>query len=630
MPLVTLKNVHVAFGSHALLDSEDFQIDPGERVGLLGRNGEGKSTLMKLIAGKIEADSGEVWRQPTLKLALLTQIPQISEDKTIYDAVANGFGEIGHWLAQYHELSISEDAGQPWNLRKLSRLQQQLETHDGWLLEQRVESTLSQFNLDGDLKISTLSGGMRRRVDVATAMVIQPDLLLLDEPTNHLDIETIAWFEEQILQFGGSVLFVTHDRVFLDKIATRIVDLDRGQLVSWPGDYSGYLQNKATAIEEENKQNAEFDKKLAQEEVWIRQGIKARRTRNEGRVRALKKMRDERSQRREQQAKAKFSLENAEVSGKRVIKARSVAFGYQDKPIVRDFSATIVRGDRIGLIGANGSGKSTLLKLLLGELQPNSGTIKHGTNLEMAYFDQLRNQLDPDTTAADAVADGNEFVVINGNKRHIMSYMMDFLFSPDQARSLVRSLSGGEKNRLMLARLFAKPANLLVMDEPTNDLDIETLELLEEILIKFNGTILLVSHDREFIDNVVTSTLVFGSDANIKEYVGGYEDWLRQRPKAIPTTKEPKVTKKKLPPKTKRKLGYKERQELEELPTRIDAMEGEQTTLHELVSSDDFYRQNKEDITRALESLKALEIELEQAYSRWGELEALASEFEKV
>ncbi|HCU00027.1 MAG TPA: ABC transporter ATP-binding protein, partial [Methylococcaceae bacterium] len=478
MPLLRLSDISIAFGTHALLKHADFQLDAGERVGLLGRNGEGKSTLMKIIAGDIYADDGDIWREPELKLAWLAQSPNLPEDATIYDAVAGGLGNLGNIISRYHELSLTMDYEDEKALAELGNLQHELEAQNGWIFQQRVESTLSRLNLPPELKIKDLSGGWKRRVDLARALVIEPQVLLIDEPTNHLDFESIAWLEEQVLAFQGAVLFVTHDRAFLQKLATRIVDLDRGNLVSWQGSYSDYLTRKAAALEDEANQNADFDKKLAEEEVWIRQGIKARRTRNEGRVRALERLRAERAERRNVQGKAKIGLDSGEKSGKKVIEVTNLHFDYGHRTIIDNFSTLIQRGDKIGLIGANGAGKSTLLKLLLKQLAPTHGTVEQGTKLEIAYFDQLRDQLDPDMSVVDTIAHGNDFVDIAGQQRHVISYLGDFLFAPARARSPVKSLSGGEKNRLLLARLFTKPANLIVMDEPTNDLDLETLELL--------------------------------------------------------------------------------------------------------------------------------------------------------
>ena len=628
MPLLRLTNISIAYGTHALLDNANFQLDAGERVGLLGRNGEGKSTLMKIIAGNVNADHGEIWRQPELKLAWLEQAPELPDDATIYDAVAGGLGELGHWITRYHTLSLSMADADDKALQELGELQHKLEAKNGWHFQQRVETTLSKLNLPADLPVSGLSGGWKRRVALAQALVIEPEVLLLDEPTNHLDLESITWLEEQLLNFQGAVLFVTHDRAFLQKLATRIVDLDRGQLVSWQGSYDDYLRRKAAALEDEANQNAEFDKKLAQEEVWIRQGVKARRTRNEGRVRALKKLRDERAQRRNLQGTSKLSLERGDSSGKKVIEAIDLCKSFTGKPVVKAFSALIQRGDKIGLIGPNGAGKSTLLKLLLKQLEPDSGTVEQGTRLQVAYFDQLREQLDPEMTVADSIAYGNDYVEIAGAKRHVMSYLSDFLFAPARARSPVKSLSGGEKNRLLLARLFTKAANLIIMDEPTNDLDLETLELLEEKLVDYDGTLLLVSHDRAFLDNVVTSVLVFEGEGVITEFVGGYSDWLSHyesekstvaaKKKTETVEKKPKVEMQK-----KKKLSYKEQKELDELPDLIDRLETDQLAVNETINAPDFYKNDQAMVAKTLDQLKAIDEKLGQAYRRWDELEAL-------
>ncbi|MGZ8227839.1 MAG: ATP-binding cassette domain-containing protein [Methylococcaceae bacterium] len=627
MPLLRLTNISIAFGANALLKNAEFQLDPGERVGLLGRNGEGKSTLMKIIAGNILADHGEIWRQPELRLAWLEQSPDLPDDATIYDAVAGGLGDLGAWITRYHQLSLTMDYEDSDALNELGDLQHQLESHNGWHFQQRVESTLSRLNLPGELKINGLSGGWKRRVALARALVIEPEVLLLDEPTNHLDFESITWLEEQILNFQGAVLFVTHDRTFLQKLATRIIDLDRGNLVSWQGTYDDYLSRKAAALEDEANQNAEFDKKLADEEIWIRQGVKARRTRNEGRVRALEKLRSERAQRRNVQGTSKISMDRGETSGKKVIEVNDICFGYGDRQIINHFSTLIQRGDKIGLIGGNGAGKSTLLKLLLQQLEPDSGTVEQGTKLEIAYFDQLREQLDPNITVADTVADGNDFVEIAGNKRHVMSYLADFLFAPARARSPVRSLSGGEKNRLLLARLFTKPANLIVMDEPTNDLDLETLELLEEKLVNYDGTLLIVSHDRAFLDNVVTSVFVLDGTGEVDEFIGGYSDWLAhsKQSKQLEAGKKPvQVVKQEKPATTvkKKKLSFKEQQELDKLPSIIDELEKKQAELNKQVSAADFYKKNQDVVGKTLSELQKIEDQLEQVYRRWDELEA--------
>ena len=632
MPLLRLTNISIAFGTHALLKNSDFQLDAGERVGLLGRNGEGKSTLMKIIAGNVSADHGDIWRQPELRLAWLEQSPDLPDDATIYDAVAGGLGELGTWITRYHSLSLTMDYSDDKALEELGDLQHKLESHRGWHFQQRVDTTLSKLDLPGELKINGLSGGWKRRVALARALVIEPEVLLLDEPTNHLDFESILWLEEQLLNFQGAVLFVTHDRAFLQKLATRIVDLDRGNLVSWQGSYDDYLRRKAAALEDEANQNAEFDKKLADEEVWIRQGVKARRTRNEGRVRALEKLRNERAQRRNQQGTAKMALDRGEASGKKVIEVKDISFGYDDRKIVSHFSTLIQRGDKIGLIGANGAGKSTLLKLLLQQLTPDSGMVEQGTRLEIAYFDQLRDQLDPEMTVADTVADGNDYIDIAGNRRHVMSYLSDFLFAPARARSPVKSLSGGEKNRLFLARMFTKPANLIVMDEPTNDLDLETLELLEEKLVNFDGTLLLVSHDREFLDNVVTSVFVLDGSGSVEEFVGGYSDWSdhnkqqKQAKLEIKTSVQAKQEKPAINTAKKKKLSFKEQQELDQLPALIQALEAEQTAHNLVISAPEFYQQDQTSITDALNKVRLLETKLEQAYLRWDALELLAED----
>jgi len=631
MPFIRFDAVTIAFGVHPVLDHADFQLDPGERVGLIGRNGEGKSTLMKALAGIIPVDSGEIWRQPGLRIAMLEQEPSLPEQATIYDAVADALGDIGHWIAEYHRLSEQAHTGGDV-LSEMGRLQHQLEAQDGWRLQQRVEQVLAKLNLSGDQPVAGLSGGWRRRVSLARGLVVEPDVLLLDEPTNHLDLETILWLEEQLLSFQGAILLITHDRSFLQKMATRIVDLDRGKLTSWPGDYADYLVKKAASLEEEERHNALFDKKLAQEEAWIRQGIKARRTRNEGRVRALKQLRRERAERRSRPGQAKIEVEQAERSGRLVIEADSVNFAYGDRVVVRDFSTSIMRGDHIGLIGANGAGKSTLIRLLLKQLEPQSGSVRHGTKLSIAYFDQLRAQLDPNQTLADAVGGGQEFLEINGQRLHVMSYLANFLFKPERARSPVGSLSGGERNRAMLAQLFSQSCNLLVMDEPTNDLDMETLELLEELLDNFEGTLILVSHDRTFLDNVVTSTLVFEGDGKIAEYVGGYSDWLAQtslevaKPARALSANASAVEPAKVPPQ-KKKLSFKEQRELDALPRQIETMEARQAELNAKLDSGEFYRQDPATVKTNLDEMQELQSELENAYERWSELDALDQSF---
>ncbi len=628
MPLLRLTDVSIAYGVQPLLDHAGFQIDAGERVGLVGRNGEGKSTFLRILAGDVLPDGGEVWRQPGIKLAVLSQAPILPNQGTIYDAVADALGEVGHWISEYHRLSEGlSQAGAA--LEEMSRLQNRLESQDGWRLRQRVEKILSRLKLPGDELSAGLSGGWQRRVALARALVIEPDVLLLDEPTNHLDLEAILWLEEQLLQFPGAIVLITHDRAFLQRVATSIADLDRGQMTLWSGDYRDFVAQKAAALESEARHQAEFDKKLAQEEAWIRQGIKARRTRNEGRVRALQQLRRERAARRLQQGRARLELDQAERSGKLVIEAEDINLSYGGRPVIAGFSTSIWRGDRVGLLGPNGAGKTSLIRLLLGEQRPDSGRIRPGTNLRVAYFDQLRAQLDPDSTLADAVGDGREWIMLGERRVHILSYLGNFLFSPARARSPVRSLSGGEQNRAMLARLFSQPCNVLVLDEPTNDLDIETLELLEELLAEFDGTVLLVSHDRDFLDRVVTSTLVFEGDGVVSEYVGGYSDWLAQR-RTGTSPLEPAVLAEEKPRAAKggparRKLGYRERCELDQLPDTIERLENRHKELNARINTPDFYRQDATDVQRVLDELKDLEASLEQTFERWNELESLAS-----
>jgi ATP-binding cassette subfamily F protein uup len=628
MTLISLNNISIAFGHVTLLEKVNFRLDRGERVGLIGRNGEGKSTLLTIMSGEVSPDQGQLEYHSICKVARLSQHPQLNSHDTIFQAVAGSLGEIGNQIQAYHDLAqcLAQNHDQQL-LQQLENVQQRLEANDGWRLEQRVETILSKLNLPTEQSVADLSGGWQRRVALAQALVVEPDLLLLDEPTNHLDINTITWLEEILLEWSGGLLFVSHDRQFMQRIATRIIELDRGQLTSYPGDYATYLERKSAALAAEITQAAKFDKHLAQEEVWIRQGIKARRTRNEGRVRALNKLREERAQRREQQGKVRLNLDKGELSGRIVIVADNLSKSYGNVPMIRHFSTVIMRGDRIGLIGANGVGKTTLLKLLLGELAPDSGQVQHGTQLQIAYFDQLRTQLNPEATVIDVVAQGHEMIMINGQKQHVMSYLSDFLFVPARAYSPVKSLSGGERNRLLLARLLIKPANLLVLDEPTNDLDVETLELLEELLVNYSGTLLLVSHDRRFLDNVVTSTLVFEGNGQIKEYVGGYQDWLRQRD----VTVQPPVTPKKTlytsktnvaSPLKPSKLSYKEQRELAELPSQIENLETELAKLQEQVSYSEFYRGPVAAINQTLAQISDLETQLQIHYTRWEKLEA--------
>ncbi|MFZ4791098.1 MAG: ATP-binding cassette domain-containing protein [Candidatus Competibacteraceae bacterium] len=627
MPLLSIDHLAIAFGAEKLLDDASFQLDPGERVCLIGRNGTGKTTLLRLLTGEVQPDSGDIWRQPGLRIATLAQELPTDTTATAFEIVASGLEGLGALLAEYHEATHHlAHTATPDGLQRLERLQHDLEARDGWRWQQRVETVISRLQLPADIPLAELSGGWRRRVLLGRALVGEPEVLLLDEPTNHLDLETIQWLEDELLEFRGGLLFVTHDRALLQRLATRLLELDRGMLTSWPGNYAAFVEKKAAALDIEDRHNAKFDKTLAQEEVWIRQGVEARRTRNEGRVRALLALREERRQRRAMAGKARIALEQADTSGKRVIEAKKLCYGWQDEPLIRDFSVRILRGDRIGLIGPNGSGKTTLLNLLLGRLTPDAGQVRLGTKLEIAYFDQLRERLDPEQTVLDSVAGGRETVEINGQRRLIIGYLGDFLFTAQRARSPIKSLSGGERNRLLLARLFSQPANLLVMDEPTNDLDLETLELLEELLLNYAGTLLLVSHDRAFLDNVVTSCLVFEGNGRIQDYVGGYSDWLRQRP--APELVFATKPKSPLPPAMKLprsevsgRLGYNERRELEQLPAQIEKLEQRQQALHAMTADPEFYKQEPAAMALKLAELQALEAESATAYQRWEALE---------
>ncbi|MDN6858328.1 ATP-binding cassette domain-containing protein [Pseudomonas sp. CAN2814] len=637
MTLLKLTDVSLAFGTTPLLDKVSWQIARGERVCIIGRNGTGKSSMLKLVKGEQKPDDGDIWRAPSLKIGELPQELPRADDRTVYDVVAEGLAEVGELLARYHHLSMHIESEE--DLNKLAHVQQDLEARDGWRLGQLVDTTLSRLQLPADKTLAELSGGWRRRVLLAQALVAEPDLLLLDEPTNHLDIGAIAWLENALADFPGAVLFITHDRSFLQAVATRILELDRGHLIDWNGDYASFLAHKEQELAAEEAANALFDKRLAQEEVWIRQGIKARRTRNEGRVRALKAMRNERAERRERQGKASFQMETAEKSGKQVIVVEKAGFAHPGGPaLIRDFSLVLQRGDRIGLLGANGTGKTTLLKLLLGDLQPTSGSVKEGTRLEVAYFDQLRHQLEPEKTVIDNISEGREFITINGQNRHVLSYLGDFLFSPQRARTPVKALSGGERARLLLAKLFSKPANLLVLDEPTNDLDVETLELLEEVLLTFDGTVLMVSHDRAFLDNVVTSTLVFEGEGRVREFVGGYQDWLRQggspkllgvgeekgdKPAAAPVAEAPVAAPAAAVEAAapKKKLSYKLQRELEAIPGQIEALETEMAALQAETAAPTFYQRPPNEAQAVLDRLGALQGELDQLIERWAELE---------
>ena len=633
MSLLRLQQVSLHYGEQILLDAVDLQLERGERVCLVGRNGTGKSTLMRLIEGEIKADGGEYWRHPDLKLARLEQEPRMTPGRTVYDEVASGLSGLADLLTRYQHLthSLSGDS----DLKELESLQHRLEAVDGWRFHQRIETILTRLQLDADQSLEALSGGWLRRVALARALVIEPDLLLLDEPTNHLDIQAIDWLEKELLEFQGAVLFITHDRALARRLATRVVELDRGHLFSYSAEkvgdvYERFQEQREQRLEIEDRENALFDKRLAEEERWIRQGIKARRTRNEGRVRALKALRVERSQRRELQGKADFTLESADRSGKLIAELSHVDFTVPDsknnsRTLIRDLNLVVMRGDRVGLIGPNGAGKSTLLKLILGELEPTHGAIKRGERLQVAYFDQLRDRFDIDASLIDIVGHGREFIDIAGQRKHIISYLEEFLFRPDQARRSARYLSGGERARLQLARLFSQPVNVLVLDEPTNDLDIESLELLEQLLLDFDGTILLVSHDREFLDNVVTSTVAFEGEGRVAEYVGGYTDWLRQRrvPVAAEKVAEKNVASVTAPaeaPRKSSKLSYKLQRELDALPAQIEALEKKLADLNARVAADDFYQQPKAVVSEALAQLSAIQLELDAHFERWLEL----------
>ncbi|EKO3426350.1 ABC transporter ATP-binding protein [Vibrio fluvialis] len=637
MALITIHNGLLAFGDHPLLNHADFALQENERVCLVGRNGAGKSTLMKVLAGETIMDDGKMQVMQDVIVSRLEQDPPRDQEGNVYDYVAGGLKEVGQQLKIYQDL-LDLVAVEPTetNIKRLSAIQEQLEHAGAWRFEDRIKNVLSALKLDGHTKLTDLSGGWQRKAALARALVCDPDVLLLDEPTNHLDVTTIEWLEGFLKDFRGSIIFISHDRAFIKSMATRIVDLDRGKLNSFPGNYDKYLVEKEEQLRVEDMQNAEFDKKLAQEEVWIRQGIKARRTRNEGRVRALKKLREERSERREVQGKVNLQIDDAARSGKIVFEAENLQYSIDGKSIVKDFSFNIMRGDRIALVGPNGCGKSTLLKLLLGELQPDSGRLHCGTKLEVAYFDQYREMLDPEKSVIDSLADGKQEVTIGGRQRHALSYLQDFLFAPKRARTPVKALSGGEKNRLLLARIFLKSNNLLVLDEPTNDLDIETLELLEDLLANYQGTLLLVSHDREFVDNTVTSSWIFEGDGVIEEFVGGYHDAQQQRQQVLQSRNAEKVVKAEKvveeSPKTasskakSKKLSYKLQRELETLPVKLEELEAEIEALQEQVNSPDFFGQPVEATQPILDKLAATEQELEIAFERWEELEAMQQE----
>ena len=628
MNLVTLRSVQHGFGGPPLLEDVSFALASNERVCLIGRNGEGKSTLMKIIAGEIKPDSGEIVRSRGLVVTRLTQEVPSDFAGTVFEVVSAALGDKAQLLNAYHHATqaVSADPSEA-NLLKLADTQHALEAADGWQLEQAVETVISRLSLPVDVDVSTLSGGLKRRVLLAQALVKQPDLLLLDEPTNHLDLEAIQWMEEFLLDWKGAVLFVTHDREFLRHLATRIIELDRGRITDWPGDYDNYLRRREERLNAETKMNQRFDKKLAQEEIWIRQGIKARRTRNEGRVRALKAMRESYRQRRARQANANLQMQEAVNSGKLVCQAENISYSWDNKPIIKNFSLTVMRGDRIGVIGPNGSGKSTLLNLLLGKLKPDEGKVELGSRLEIVFFDQLRALIDPSKTVIDNVAEGSDKVTFNGKEKHIMSYLQDFLFTPDRVRQPASALSGGERNRLMLAKLFLKPANLLVLDEPTNDLDVETLELLEEMLTDYQGTLILVSHDREFLDNVVTATLVLEGDGVVGQYVGGYSDWMQRKSQLqAVAVEQTAVNQRKAQKQSKakeKKLSYKLQRELEQLPATIESLEAKQQQIQNQLADPELYRREPEKITQLQQELADIESQLEVNFERWETLEAL-------
>ncbi|WP_194712290.1 ATP-binding cassette domain-containing protein [Noviherbaspirillum soli] len=636
MAVISLSNAQLAFGHVALLDHAEFSLEPAERVGLIGRNGTGKSSLLKIIAGKSKLDDGLMVMQQGLKIAYVEQEPQFSPDMSVFDAVAAGLGDLPGLLAEYDHLTTqfggdNDDA----LMERMHEIQMRLDAADAWTLNNRVETTLDRLNLEKSSLMGTLSGGMQKRVALACALVSAPDVLLLDEPTNHLDFTSIMWLEGLLRDFRGSVLFITHDRSFLDNVATRIIELDRGRLLSFPGNFTTYQNRKAELLENEEVENAKFDKFLAQEEVWIRKGVQARRTRDEGRVRRLEQLRLQRSARREQQGQVKLDVATGDRSGKIVAELVEVSKAFGDRVIVDNFSATILRGDKVGLIGPNGAGKTTLLKLILGEEQADSGTIRQGSRLQVAYFDQMRAQLNEEASLADTIAPGSDWVEINGQRKHVMTYLNDFLFAPERARSPVKSLSGGERNRLLLARLFAKPANVLVLDEPTNDLDIDTLELLEELLEEYDGTVFLVSHDRMFLDNVVTQVIVAEGEGNWKEYIGGYTDWERVRavpePRANAPKAEARAAQKEKPgapaptaapaPKAKR-LSSKEQRELDELPALIAALEAEQKSITEKLADPNLYREQPTEVKKLNERYAQLDEQLMASLEKWEAIEA--------
>ena len=627
MPLITLDNACLAFGDLPLLDHTALVVEPGERLALIGRNGTGKSSLLKILAGDAALDDGTVWRQPGTKIAYVAQEPQFAAGARVFDAIAQGLGELSQLLIDYHDVAEAVAHGDESKLDRMAELQDALEHHQAWRFEQRIEQALVRLNLPGDATVESLSGGMLKRVALARALVAEPDMLLLDEPTNHLDLDGIAWLEALLNDFRGASLVITHDRRFLDSFATRIIELDRGQLRSYPGRYAQYVARKADELAAEALESARADKLLAQEEVWIRKGVEARRTRAQFRVKRLDELRARREARREQMGRARIGLDRGEASGELVAELEGVSKRFGDRPIVRDFSTRIVRGDKVGLIGPNGAGKTTLLKLILGQLEPDEGSVRTGSRIQVAYFDQFRTQLDESATLAEVISPGSDFVEIGGKRTHVIGYLGDFLFPPQRARAKVESLSGGERNRLLLARLFARPANVLVLDEPTNDLDMETLDLLEQLLQDYDGTVLLVSHDRAFLDAVVTQTIAYEGDGRWREYVGGYSDWIAQRPAApaspaaAPAKSAPAAPVKADRPAAapKSKLSFKEQKELDGLPDRIAELEDEQATLTARLSSGALAGPEAAAVSTRLGALSA---EIDAAMLRWEELEA--------
>lgn len=625
MAQISLQEITLAFGGPLVFENLSLQLEAGERVAMLGRNGVGKTTLMKVMAGQVQIDHGEIIYQKGIKVTHLPQEVPKDIKGTVFDVVFSGLGERAKLLSDYHHVTHRlHTEHTPALMKELDRLQSEIDHTNGWDLETEVEDVLSHMKLDGEADFETLSGGQKRRALLAKALVIKPEILLLDEPTNHLDIDTINWLEDFLKGYPGTLFFVTHDRMFMTHLATRIVELDRGRIFNWSCDYQTFLERKQMALEIETAQRAEFDKKLAEEEVWIRKGVKARRTRNEGRVKALERMREEKKNQRQQIGKANIQAQEAEASGHLVIKAAHLGFSYDDNCLIKDFSTQIMRGDKIGVIGANGSGKTTLLRILLGKLQPQKGKVRLGTNLEVLYYDQLREQLEEEKTVIENVTTGGDTVTINGKPRHIIGYLQDFLFTPDRARTPVKVLSGGERNRLFLARLFTKPSNFLVMDEPTNDLDIETQELLEELLMEYSGTLILVSHDRSFLNNVVTSTIVLEGKGEVYEYPGGYDDWLNQRqePASAKVFKEKPIEIKEKP--ASRKLSFKEARELQDLPAKIEQLESEQEELTKLLADPSFYQKSPSEIEQVNSRAQEIVNELLKAYQRWESLEAIS------